>query len=185
VVALALGAMPARAATISLDVLSPAIAGASFDVAVVVTDLFAGRPATDALVGFGFDVTVGDPSVVEFVDATEGPLFDPLIVSPGTPMVIGFSTNLLGIGPGDVSGPLTLAVLHFKALVAGLSGISVVGDSFPDTGLVFAELPYESFNQSVNVSAAAAAPEPASLVLFGTVLLGIAFARRRSARTRR
>jgi hypothetical protein len=100
-------------------------------------------------------------------------------------MVIGFSTNLLGIGPGDVSGPLTLAVLHFKALVAGLSGISVVGDSFPDTGLVFAELPYESFNQSVNVSAAAAAPEPASLVLFGTVLLGIAFARRRSARTRR
>lgn len=179
VFALALGVAPARAAIISLDVISPVAVGGTFDVAVRVTDLFAGRSATDTLVAFGFDVTLGDASIVQYLDATAGPLFDPLMLSAATPMVVGFSTSLFGIGPLDVVGPLTLATLHFKALSAGFTSIGVVGDSFPDTGLVFAELPYGLFDTSVRVSAV---PEPVILVLLGTGLLGLAAARRRQFR---
>ena len=98
----ALGATPALASTISLGVTSPVNAGSSFNVVVQVNDVFGGRAPGDVVVAFGFDVTIGDPGLFQFVGATVGPLFAPLAL--GTPMVAGFALNPLGIGPADFSG---------------------------------------------------------------------------------
>ena len=53
--------------------------------------------------------------------------------------------------------------------------------SFPDA-LVFAELPHDSFHRSARVFSVA---EPATLVLFGVALMGIAVLRRRTSRARK
>ena len=179
----ALGGAPALASTITLGVTSPVNVGSPFDVSVRVTDVFGGRAVDDVLVGFGFDVTIGNAAVFQYVDATVGPLFVPLVL--GTPMVAGFALNPLGIGPGDFSGPLTLATLHFNALQAGATSIGVTWDSADlNQGLVYLDLPYGAIAASTDVRAIASVPEPATLVLMIAPALG-ALARVRSARLRR
>ncbi len=175
VLAVAMLAMsvPARAATITLDVASPVSVGSMFDVTVLVTNVFAGRPLDDVVVGFGFNVTVGNSSVAEFVDSTAGSLFFPLDL--GTPMVSGIALNPLGIGPGDFSGPLTLATLHFRAIGAGSSPIGVTWDSSDlNQGLVYLDLPYGPISASTSVRAVSTVPEPATLLLVaaGLTVLG-------------
>ena len=172
----------ARAASISLDLITPAVVGGTFNVAVRATNLFAGRSPTDTLVGFGFNVGVVDSTMYQYVTASAGALFDPLLLSAVSPMVTGFATNPLGIGPADFSGPLTLAVLQFKALKAGTSGVSVLGKSFPDLGLAFFELPFAAISGSTNVTAASASavPEPMTVSLLAVGLLsGVLNARKR------
>ncbi|MGC4080874.1 MAG: hypothetical protein QM736_01825 [Vicinamibacterales bacterium] len=127
-IAFALSVTPVRASTISFDVLSPVAAGSSFDVGVLVNDVFDGRSPTDVLVAFGFDVTVGDDTVFHYDGAdVNSSLFDQLFL--GIPMVSGFAQNPLGIGPGDFTEPLLLATLHFSALKAGNTTIGVTWDS--------------------------------------------------------
>ena len=160
----ALGATPARASTITLGVTSPVNAGSPFDVVVRASDVFVGRAPDDVVVGFGFDVTIGDPGLFQFTGATTGPLFAPL--SLGTPMVAAFALNPLGIGPGDFSGPLTLATLHFSALRGGTGAIGVTWNSADlNQGLVYLDLPVGAISASASVTAAAVVPEPATLVL--------------------
>ncbi len=179
----ALGATPAVASTISLGVTSPVNAGTPFDVVVQVTDVFGGRSIGDVVVGFGFDVTIGDPGLFQFVNATVGPLFAPLAL--GTPMVAGFALNPLGIGPADFSGALTLATLHFNALHAGGSSIGVTWDSGDlNQGLVYLDLPVGAISASTDVRAVASVPEPSTLVLMIAPALGV-LERARSARLRR
>ena len=104
-------------------------------------ECFSGRALDDVLVAFGFDVAIGDPGIFQFVGATVGPLFAPLAL--GTPMVAGFALNPLGIGPGDFSGALTLATLHFNALRGGGASIGVTWDSNDlNQGLVYLDLPF-------------------------------------------
>ena len=135
------------------------------------------------VVAFGFDVTIGDPGLFQFVGATVGPLFAPLAL--GTPMVAGFALNPLGIGPGDFSGALTLATLHFNALRAGGSSIGVTWDSSDlNQGLVYLDLPVGAISASTNVRAVASVPEPSTLVLMIAPALGV-LERARSARLRR
>src|SRR5262249_10926224 len=137
IIALAFAVIPAHASTISLNLASPAIAGSSFDVLVQVSDLFNGRPPDDALLAYGFNVAVGNTSIVNYVGETPGPLFDDLTIPGGNPMVAGIATSLLGIGPSDFTDPLTLATLHFTALKLGTTSISVTSDSSdPNQGLV-------------------------------------------------
>ena len=177
------GRAPALASTISLGVTSPVNAGSAFDVTVQVTNVFAGRAVGDVVVAFGFDVTIGNPGLFQFVGATVGPLFVPLAL--GTPMVAGFALNPLGIGPGDFSGPLTLATLHFNALRAGGSSIGVTWDSADlNQGLVYLDLPFGAIAASTDVRAIASVPEPSTLVLMIAPALGV-LARARSARLRR
>ena len=127
VLACALGAAPALAGSITLDVASPVAVGSPFDVTVKVNDVFDGRALGDVLVGFGFDVTVGNPAVFQYVDAMVGPLFLPLAL--GTPAVAGIAQNPSGIAPGDFAGALPLATLHFNALQAGSTTIGVTWNS--------------------------------------------------------
>jgi hypothetical protein len=171
-------AVPARAATISLVAASPVSVGSSFDVTVQVTDVFAGRAPDDVVVGFGFDVTVSNPAAFQFVDASAGPLF--VALNLGEPMVAAFAANPLGIGPGDFSGPLTLATLHFNALQAGSTTIGVTWDQTDlNQGLVFLNVPYGPIAGSTNVRAVTAVPEPATL---GLVLVPAAVLPRRGRR---
>jgi hypothetical protein len=161
-----IGATPALASTISLGVNSPVNAGGAFDVVVQASDVFAGRAIDDVLVAFGFNVTIGDPGLFQFVGATVGPLFAPLAL--GTPMVAGFAQNPLGIAPGDFAGPLTLATLHFNALGAGGASIGVTWDSNDlNQGLVYIDLPFGAIAASTDVRAVAAVPEPSTMVLVG------------------
>jgi hypothetical protein len=179
----ALGATPALGSTISLGVTSTVNAGSTFDVTVQVANVFQGRAIGDVLVAFGFDVAIGDPGIFQFVGATVGPLFAPLAL--GTPMVAGFALNPLGIGPGDFSGPLTLATLHFNALRAGGASIGVTWDSTDlNQGLVYLDLPFGAISASADVRAIASVPEPSTLVLMLAPVLGV-LERARSARLRR
>jgi hypothetical protein len=160
----AIGATPARASTITLGVASPVNAGSPFDVLVQVSDVFVGRALDDVVLAFGFDVTIGDPGLFQFTGATVGPLFSPLAL--GTPAVAGLAVNLLGIGPGDFFGPLTLATLHFTALRAGGSSIGVTWDSGDlNQGLVYLDLPYGPIAASTDVRAVATVPEPSTVLL--------------------
>ncbi len=178
VLACAFGAAPALAGSITLDVASPVAVGSPFDVTVNVNDVFNGRALGDVLVGFGFDVTVGNPAVFQYVDAIVGPLFLPLAL--GTPAVAGIAQNPSGIAPGDFAGALPLATLHFNALQAGSTTIGVTWNSADlNQGLVYLDLPVGPISSSTDVRAVAAVPEPSTFVL---VLVPALFLIRRATR---
>ena len=170
-ISLAMMALPAKASTISLNLASPVNAGSTFDVAVQVNNLFSGRTPDDSLLAYGFNVGIGNSSIFHYLGETAGPLFDALPIFGSNPMVAGIATNLSGIGPSDVSGPVTLAILHFSALTSGTTSISVTSDSAdPNQGLVYFDLPYGSINGSINVTAAV--PEPSTLLLLASAIGG-------------
>src|SRR5215471_3673422 len=94
--AVVLAATQADAATITLDLTSPVHVGSIFDVVVKATNVFAGRAADDSLIGFGFDVNVGNPAIVSLVGEDIGPLFDDFSgLFPGTDIsgLAGIATN--------------------------------------------------------------------------------------------
>src|SRR5262249_27440873 len=156
------------AASISLDVAQPVNAGSSFDVLVQATNVFDGRDPLDTLLAYGFNVTIGNTAIAQYTGETPGALFDDLSVFGGTPMVAGIASSLLGVGPGDFSGPLTLATLHFNALTSGTTSIGVTWDSSDlNQGLVFFDLPYGAIDASTNITAV---PEPETLMLLAPAI---------------
>lgn len=159
----------AAAATITL---SP---GSPYDVVVQAANVFAGRAPGDLVEGFGFNVTIANPSLFKYTGETAGALFTDLSgVFAGNPMVAGVATNPVGIGPADFTGPLTLATLHFSALQAGTTMIGITSNSSdPNQGLVFANLPYGVLSASTSLSATAAIPEPSSLGLCGLAFAAV------------
>ena len=176
--ALAASVTPARASSISLALMGPVSPGSSFDIAVHVNNVFAGRAPDDVLLGYGFNVTIGNGSVVQYLSETAGPLFDDLGLASVT--AAGIATNILGVGPGEFVGPLTLATLHFKAVGLGTSIIGVTWDPADlNQGLVYLELPYGAIQASTNVTAAAAVPEPATLITLTSGFVAVLGARRR------
>ena len=175
--ALAASVMPARASSISLALTGAVSPGSSFDIAVQVNDVFAGRAPDDVFLAYGFSVTIGNGSVVQYLGETAGPLFDDFSGTPATP--IGIATNILGVGPGDFVGPLPLATLHFKTVGLGTSSIVVASDPADlNQGLVYLDLPYGAIQASTRVTAAAV-PEPATLVLLTSGLAVLVRSRRR------
>jgi hypothetical protein len=167
----------ASAATISFS--NPTVNGvvsAPFDIVVSATDLFAGRDVTtDAIVSFGFTI-VANTNVVSFTGATSGPLFDPVTSAPG--LTVFAAASGLGIFPGTPE-PLVLATLHFNVIAPGPAFINITSNlNNPFAGLQYLNAPFaERIGATPGVNVV---PEPATLVLSGIGLIGMAVARRRA-----
>jgi hypothetical protein len=171
---LAISVSPAAASTVSFTF--PSVVNGPFDVVVKAQNLFTGRDTTtDIIISYGFNVTVGDPSIVSFLSATSGPLFDPATSEPGTRVFAAASgQHGFGIEPGVVE-PLTLATLHFSVLRSGTANILISSDlSNPFQGLQFLNAPFQepiAGTISATATATAPVPEPGALLLSGISLL--------------
>jgi hypothetical protein len=174
---------PVAAATISFT--APAVVSGPFDVLVRAQNLFAGRdPSTDIAISFGFNASTSNPSVLAFLGATSGPLFDPVTSAPGTNVFAAASgQHGFGIEPGATE-PVLLATLRFNAIGTGPANVLISSDlTNLFQGLQFFNAPFqESIAGTLPVSAGAASavPEPATLLLSTVGVIVLMMMRRRS-----
>jgi hypothetical protein len=160
---------PVQALTVNLiPSANPVMVGDTFTLDVTITDLLAGLDPMDAVIAFGFNTSVDDPSIA-LVSATLAAPFDvPLPPLPDTE-VAGLAFPL-----GVQNDPLTLATLTFQALNPGTTNVGIVSDILTNVnhGLFFALTP-----DPVDITAAIAItvniPEPTTMLLLGTSLLGL------------
>lgn len=177
---LTLGPVAAQAAT--FNIATPNAVVGDFTASIQVSDLFAGRDiTTDAILGFGFDVAVSDPTKVAFTGATSGPLFDAATSIPGT-SVVAFASGF-GVLPGTAE-PILLATLHFHAIQPGLVSIIISSDILnPNEGLQYLNAPFaQTIAGTLTTTIVSTVPEPTTLVLSLSGLIGLVAARRRARR---
>ncbi len=175
---LAVFGLRADAATISVS--GPSV-GSLIDVTVQATNLFAGRdPLTDGIIAYGFNISISDPTKLQYLGATSGPLFDAATTQPGTD-VFGAAS---GFGIFDpVVEPLLLVTLHFGAVGVGPTDITLssnLANAFQ--GLQYFNRPFqEDISGKLSVTAV---PEPSTFGFIGIVLLLLAVGREISLRAK-
>jgi hypothetical protein len=177
--------VPAATASpiLSIDpgTLTPAI-GSPFALAVDIGG------ASD-LYGFQFDIAF-NPAVLQASDIVEGSFLlggGSTFYIPGvidnTLGLISFTANtLIGAVPG-VAGNGTLATIDFTSTTAGTSPISLANGLLVDS--VGNLLDFTTTDGSVTVGSVAPVPEPATLMMFGTGMVGMLIGRHRKRRLKR
>lgn len=177
------GVMPAQALNIGFDVLdSNILVGESFDVNVWAED---DMNILGDLTSFGFDVYA---STLLSLFTYDGYTVDPDYDDSGYNDDPGLSPSYVGgiyNGSGNAgSSPVYLATLSFTAAVAGTDTLAIEGifDGW-DQGLYYLygdEDIVSSLDITINPGGAAPVPEPATILLVGTGLIGIiGFSRKR------
>ncbi|MGE3540936.1 MAG: PEP-CTERM sorting domain-containing protein [Candidatus Tectimicrobiota bacterium] len=165
---LGLTVLPAQA--LSIHLLPSArslLVGQTFTVDIVLTELRAGRDPADEVLAFGLNTILSAP-IVQLLDTTLAPPF----VAPAMPLD---DTDIAGLAfPGLRSDPLLLATLTLQALSPGMTTLETLTD--PDLnlnhGLFFALSP-DPVALNASLALTVVTPEPATLLLLGSSLLGL------------
>jgi len=181
---------PASAAFINLTPSSTSILlGNTVQVAIS-----ADIDAAEAIIGFGFDLSLNPGGLFDFVGFTPGALFadDPLYLAPlsDSDGIRGASNGDLFTGPAIYGSDILLGTLHLKAVGMGTGVVSLLADDlnfFFTEGLIPEDPGLVNFlppvtDASITVTANNTIPEPPLGILIG---IGVAAMLRSEPRLRR
>jgi hypothetical protein len=168
----------ANALTINLSLNStPINVGNTFTMDVIANNVFAGL-GIDEVLAFGFDVANPNPSLVSFIGASVNSPFNSDLF-PNTTVA---GSVFPGIPNDGTNNTIQLATLTFQALQAGSNiSLGIFSDMADfNEGLVYFSAGNMDITTSTNFNINAAStsiPEPGTIVLLGSGLVGFAFRR--------
>jgi len=158
-----------QAISVQLDVVPSIAVGETFNVDVIVNDVFVGKDGFEEALAFGFDVTISDSSIVSLIGVSvASPFDDDSAFFPNTDVA---GSVFPGIANDGLNDSLLLATLTFQALLPGNLSLGIVSDLLDlNEGLIyFLDAPVDiTATTSLTV-----VPLPAPVWLFGSGLLGL------------